>query len=283
MAETTQALIDHARLAWDAERENADRLKDKRRVLLTILAAMFGLGLYKFEWFYDPDHAPRVRSEAVLLTIKSCLTIALLVFGWAFVRLRRSQILAPGAATVASVTASLILIIGGIAAMVIQCSRTGSPPYPPAIIAGLISTAIGFINLRALSPSETVRDAPDGEPAAGNADAGGNGDNEAPALFASHHLHLSESILDAAVVDEVVSQELVYYSTRLAAADLRDRNVQAEAALRRSQLWFTAGIMCVGFAVMCYLWGSAPPTGKDDDHATSTQQPDSVGQPHRAH
>ena len=47
MDDGTDAALEHARLRWDAETENARRLSNRENGILTVIAAILGLGLYK--------------------------------------------------------------------------------------------------------------------------------------------------------------------------------------------------------------------------------------------
>jgi len=44
------SLIDHADRCWKAECDNAERISKERHLLLTVLIAFFGFGLFKMEW-----------------------------------------------------------------------------------------------------------------------------------------------------------------------------------------------------------------------------------------
>src|SRR5687768_3704621 len=73
-------LIAHMVRCWDAERENAERLAKKVNVIVSVLALLFGFGLFKIEWTYDPDHLSRVESVVTIWLIKICLANSLLLF-----------------------------------------------------------------------------------------------------------------------------------------------------------------------------------------------------------
>jgi hypothetical protein len=73
-------LIAHTVRCWQAECENAERLSRKIGLLVSVLAILFGLGLYKIEWTYDPRHFSRIQPEIVLWIVKTLLAFALLCF-----------------------------------------------------------------------------------------------------------------------------------------------------------------------------------------------------------
>jgi hypothetical protein len=77
-------LIEHAVRMWDAERENSNRLSGRATLLMTALAALFGLGLYRIEWFRGKDDIPRVAPPAAAFVIKCLLAAGLLSLGAAF-------------------------------------------------------------------------------------------------------------------------------------------------------------------------------------------------------
>lgn len=49
-AEFDKELIEHAARCWDAECTNAERITKERHLVLTILIAFLGFGLFKVEW-----------------------------------------------------------------------------------------------------------------------------------------------------------------------------------------------------------------------------------------
>jgi len=85
--EFDQVLVDHAVRCWDSERENANRLSSRATLLLSALAALFGLGLFRIDWFRGEKDVCRVESAAIVWTIKGLLILALVTFGSAFFRI----------------------------------------------------------------------------------------------------------------------------------------------------------------------------------------------------
>lgn len=79
--------IQHAERCWTAEQENADRLNDRKRQILTASAALFGLGLFSVQWFRDPKHVSNIRWDAAAISIRVCLSLSLLFFGLSLARM----------------------------------------------------------------------------------------------------------------------------------------------------------------------------------------------------
>lgn len=74
-------LIDHMVRCWDAECENAERLARKVTTIISALALLFGLGLFKIEWTVDPKQVSRIPWDWMTWAIKAMLCVALLCFG----------------------------------------------------------------------------------------------------------------------------------------------------------------------------------------------------------
>ncbi|MCH7814178.1 MAG: hypothetical protein IID40_09180 [Planctomycetes bacterium] len=74
----------HAERAWQAETENARRQSARAILLLSVLAAMFGLGLFKIEWTQAADDVARIPSGYAVFAIKAALTLAIASFAAAF-------------------------------------------------------------------------------------------------------------------------------------------------------------------------------------------------------
>ncbi|QDU70276.1 hypothetical protein [Mucisphaera calidilacus] len=80
-----RVLIDHAVRCWEAEQVNAERINGRKRFLAAGLMAVLGLGLYRLEWFYDPEMIPRVGNPWLQLIIKALLIIGLLLLATSLV------------------------------------------------------------------------------------------------------------------------------------------------------------------------------------------------------
>src|ERR1051325_9244215 len=85
--EFDQVLVDHAVRCWDAERENANRLSSRGTLVLSALAALFGLGLFRIDWFRGAADVSRVPLPWCVWLVKSFLALALVFFAAAFVRI----------------------------------------------------------------------------------------------------------------------------------------------------------------------------------------------------
>jgi hypothetical protein len=82
--EFDETLVDHAVRCWDAERENSNRLSSRGTLLLSALAALFGLGLFRIDWFRGEKDVARVTSAAAVWAIKIFVVLALVTFWVAF-------------------------------------------------------------------------------------------------------------------------------------------------------------------------------------------------------
>lgn len=82
-----ESLLEHAVRCWDAERENAERLSRRQHLLLSGVAAVFGLGLYRIEWHRAASAAVVISSPGVVVVIKAILSIAMVCLGWSFFQL----------------------------------------------------------------------------------------------------------------------------------------------------------------------------------------------------
>jgi len=90
-AEACKILIDHAIRCWNAERENAERIQGRMKMMATLAAAVFGIGLFRFDWFVDPKHVSRIPSAFWVWTIKILLLGALVFFAYSFYCLQRQM------------------------------------------------------------------------------------------------------------------------------------------------------------------------------------------------
>src|ERR1700722_11403237 len=77
-------LVEHAVRCWDAERENASRLSSRGTLLLSALAALFGLGLFRIDWYRGEHDVSRVPWTWAAWAIKILIGIALVMFALSF-------------------------------------------------------------------------------------------------------------------------------------------------------------------------------------------------------
>ena len=82
--EFPDVFVDQAVRRWDAERENAVRLAARVNLLYSVVVALFGLGLFKIDWFRGGSDVVRVSPLWMIWTIKSCLLASLVLCGLAF-------------------------------------------------------------------------------------------------------------------------------------------------------------------------------------------------------
>jgi hypothetical protein len=85
--EFEQVLVDHAVRCWQAECENAARLSARATLFLSAMAALFGLGLYRIEWFRSINDRSRMRWEWSIWSVKCLLSLALFIFAFSFYRI----------------------------------------------------------------------------------------------------------------------------------------------------------------------------------------------------
>lgn len=78
---------EYAKLKWQAECENAERLSKRINLLMTALVALFGLGIFKIEWLRPSGVDSRIEPDWVAWLIKGALTVAIVLFSWALYRL----------------------------------------------------------------------------------------------------------------------------------------------------------------------------------------------------
>lgn len=79
-------LLSHMTRCWDAQLDIAERLTKKVTLIVSVLALLFGLGLFKIEWTYDPKELPRVHPIELLWAMKVALAVALICFGMGLFR-----------------------------------------------------------------------------------------------------------------------------------------------------------------------------------------------------
>jgi hypothetical protein len=112
--EFDEILVDHAVRCWGSERENANRLSSRSTLLLSALAALFGLGLFRIDWFRGEKDISRVNASWAVWAIKILLSLGLVLFGWAFVRIMgrkgRRAAVNPHSADLLGLPASIITV-----------------------------------------------------------------------------------------------------------------------------------------------------------------------------
>lgn len=77
-------LLQHADRCWRAETENAARLSSRISFLFSGLVALFGLGLFKIEWFGRAEDVVRIESPVAMWSIKLLLLGSVVMFCLAF-------------------------------------------------------------------------------------------------------------------------------------------------------------------------------------------------------
>ena len=84
------AVIEHAERAWKAECEVAAGLVEKTKFLYTIVAALFGLGLFKIEFSVNPQLVPAMHVWWAVVTVKGGILASVTCFLIAFYFLIRA-------------------------------------------------------------------------------------------------------------------------------------------------------------------------------------------------
>lgn len=77
-------LIEHAKDCWDAEQINAERLANRVKTMITAVVAIFGLGLFKLQWFISSSSIVAVQSPRMATGIRWSLSIAVGFFALTF-------------------------------------------------------------------------------------------------------------------------------------------------------------------------------------------------------
>lgn len=72
--------LKHAQRCWDAERENAERLNDRRRQIYTGSAALLTLGLFSVQWLRNPTDVSNIRWEWVIWFIRGLNASSIVCF-----------------------------------------------------------------------------------------------------------------------------------------------------------------------------------------------------------
>lgn len=75
-------LIEHVVRFWEAERENAARIASKQQLISAGIIGLLGLGLYKIDWYADPDALLRATNPIAIWIVKSCLIGSTGLFAW---------------------------------------------------------------------------------------------------------------------------------------------------------------------------------------------------------
>jgi hypothetical protein len=117
--------LEHADRCWEAERENAERLNDRKRQILTASAALFGLGLYSVQWLRDPKNVSNIRWDCIAVAIRGTLALSLFFFGLSLVRMmvRRASTAAGNTSTASNSLELLPSEIGKLQGMDEDSSR----------------------------------------------------------------------------------------------------------------------------------------------------------------
>lgn len=103
-----EELVQHVIRVWAAEVENAERLSKKVNGLVSALALLFGLGLFKLDWTMGAGDVARIRLVWSVYIVKACLILALCLFATGLWRALRS-IKLPAGRLRAGMTASDLL------------------------------------------------------------------------------------------------------------------------------------------------------------------------------
>jgi uncharacterized membrane protein len=82
--EAWKTILEHERLCWESECENAERLVNRMRMMSAIAAVVLGVGLFKFDWLYTPTDISRIGTGWVLFTIRILLVASLICLAVAF-------------------------------------------------------------------------------------------------------------------------------------------------------------------------------------------------------
>lgn len=82
-AAVNELMIEHAERLWKAESENAVRLSAKISYFTSFLVALFGLGLFKIEWYRPENSVARVADVGDENLIRCFLIVAIVGFGCA--------------------------------------------------------------------------------------------------------------------------------------------------------------------------------------------------------
>lgn len=252
-------MIEHADRCWAAETANAERLSAKHRLMVTATGALIGLGLFKIEWGASTNEVSRIEPAFMLQAINGLLSIALVLLGWAFIRMRRDDLLPRVKAGLFQRTALGALFFAGMLLIVARERVADWLPLinePATVIFGIIIIALVTLTFSAL-----------GHPAPLDSNRSSH-----PKAFASHYMYVLD---DLGRLHEAQGRrealEAVYYSIQTAVADLRDRNARKWASLRRTQIWFVFGIMFVGLALLLFIWTSQLPQRSEHEHVKPEQ------------
>jgi hypothetical protein len=92
--DTWDILLEHESRCWDAERENAERLNNRTKLMSAIAIGVIGVGFYKFDWVYDPQQVSRFGIGWGLFFVRILVSVALLCWSislWLAMRLSRPR------------------------------------------------------------------------------------------------------------------------------------------------------------------------------------------------
>ena len=230
-----ECLVNHAVLIWDAERENAARSTTRETLVLTAIAALFGLGLYRIDWFHGKDDIFRVASPEMRTLIKGLLCASLLCFGAAFRGLFLDLFEPEWLKTIGRrircefARAYLRLCAGGLRESQIR-RRIGRPRGANLI---RMARAVVLKHERNEMVAELVEE-------------------EEPAK-ASHLLRLPESFFLEAPRTADLSRKMVFDRVYRAAMNLQTRNARKDQNLRSFQITFFAGLVLIFGAILIFL------------------------------
>ena len=248
------SLAEQAKVAWDAERENAERINSRKGLLVTTLAILIGLGFFKVEWVRRANEVSRIEPGEWNLIIRGILSASLVVMGIAFLRLRtlnwlpRPSLPSRWVGVIATVI-SLILCLGGAGILVwLWQARWSEPAYA---ILGVLLLLFGALNLRNYASATRMHKRQTSAPVL-------DSEPVAPPT-SSHFLHLADDLFEQDKLTEAEAKMIAALSLQRAATDLRERNYRDWARMRECQVWFAFGLALLLIAVLCYLWTSIPP------------------------
>ena len=86
-----ESLLEHAERYWQAQCDNATRLTLRGNLTMAALGAMFGLGLYRIEWFRGFRDQLRFECAWAAYGVKIALIISLVLFAFSFILMIRSS------------------------------------------------------------------------------------------------------------------------------------------------------------------------------------------------
>jgi len=82
--QSLDSFIEHADRMWEAESEVARRHVQRSNLLFSVMAALFGLGLFKIEWSRRADEVARISNHCMECGIRLLLLAGLICLAVAF-------------------------------------------------------------------------------------------------------------------------------------------------------------------------------------------------------